>query len=168
MKRFGQFLLSRGHVTIEGLREALERQRATIVPVGTLAVENAYLTEDQVRTLGEAQRVLDKKLGEIAVERDWLTSAQLSELLESQAERRQMLGEVLVEVGQLSPEALETAIDEFEVLEGEHAGQLRTLLSTLPFSEVIRSLLDFTAKHFLRTTRGLASQISLRVMRWRP
>ena len=153
MKRFGQFLLTRGLVSDAGLREALAKQSDTIVPVGALAVENHYLTEEQVRTIGEAQRVVDKRLGEIALERQWLTGDQLQELLETQANRRQMLGEVLVQLGQLPPEAMNRAIAEFEAIENEHGRQLRTLLSTLPFSEVIRSLLEFTAKHFLRTTR---------------
>lgn len=152
MKRFGQFLLSRGLVTEQALREALHTHRETIVPVGALAVENSYLTEEQVRTIGEAQRVVDKKLGEIALEKEWLTSNQLSELLDRQAERRQMLGEVLVQSGHVSGEYMQRAIDEFNELQAEHAEQLRVLLNTLPFSEVIRSLLDYTAKHFLRTT----------------
>jgi hypothetical protein len=161
VKRFGQFLLTRGLVSEPGLRDALAKQRATIVPVGALAIESSYLTEEQVRTIGEAQRVVDKRLGEIALERAWLTADQLRELLETQADRRQLLGEVLVQSGQLTAAAMEHAIAEFEALQGEHAEQLHTMLNTLPFSEVIRSLLDFTAKHFLRTTRQSVKMTSV-------
>ncbi len=152
MKYFGQFLLHKGLITGPALRDAMARQRETLLPLGKLAVEEGILTREQVRSLRVTQRRLDRRMGEIARDREWLTADQLQSLLEAQEARRMLLGELLVEIGAVERSELEAAAAEFAELERQHSAKLNQLISTLPQSDLIRVLLDYTAKHFLRCT----------------
>lgn len=152
MKYFGQFLVGRGLVSREAVHAALLRQRETIVPLGRLAVEDGLLTREQVRSLRVTQRRLDRKMGEIALDREWLTPPQLTALLKAQEARRVLLGELLVQMGELERAALDAAAAEFDELQRQQASQLEQLIDASPQADVIRVLLDYTAKHFLRST----------------
>jgi len=152
MRCFGEFLAARGLVTQAQLDDALSRQLDTIIPLGTLAVEEHLLTPGQVDEIQDTQRHVDRRLGEIALDRQWLTARQLEELLAAQSGRHLLLGELLVEAGALDRGEMESALGDFESLQSSHTRQLEALLRSLPAAEVIRSLLDLTAKHYHRTT----------------
>jgi len=161
LKRFGDFLVDRGLITRSELETALERQAAANVPLGQLAVGRRLLTEDQLRAIARLQRREDSRLGEIAVQRRWLTEEQLAQLLEAQRERQVRLGDVLVAMGALDRSTMEKALDEFRSEEAERRSTLERSIERAPKTELVRGLLDFTAKHFLRTTREPLKLISL-------
>lgn len=152
MRGFGEFLHARGLIGEEALDRALRNQQETIIPVGVLAVESNYLSAEQVRLIKRAQQQIDRKLGEIAMDRDWLTRDQLNELLTAQRERRVLLGEMLVRRGELSREQLDRALADYEAMHTEHNRMLNEVMSSHPLGELLRGLVDFTAKHFLRST----------------
>ena len=161
MKRFGDFLADRGLITRSELEAAAERQAANNVSLGELAVDRRLLTEDQLRAIARLQRREDSRLGEIAVERRWLSEEQLNQLLEAQRQRQVRLGDVLVAMGALDRSTMEKALEEFRSEERERRRTLERSIERAPNTELVRGLLDFTAKHFLRTTRQPAKLISL-------
>ena len=111
---FGKFLIDRGAATQEEVLRALDEQRKRRLPLGTVAVQEKFLTYQDVYTVLNAQAdAPDKHFGELAVELGLLTPEALGTLLALQQERTPHVGEILVEMGVLDPQRLVLELNAF-------------------------------------------------------
>ncbi|VBB08997.1 Hypothetical protein LUCI_4283 [Lucifera butyrica] len=111
---FGQYLLNKELLTVEQLRDILNRERSIRPRLGLLAMDSGLMTAAQVEQVHSLQHVMDKKFGEIAVEKGFLTVQQLEELLLAQENRRLTISQAIIDSGYLSLSQLETALENYK------------------------------------------------------
>ncbi|MFZ7101458.1 MAG: hypothetical protein ACOWWO_02225 [Peptococcaceae bacterium] len=111
---FGNYLLNKGLITPEQLKEGLSLEKSLKVKLGILAMSYGFMTGGQVAHVHSQQAKLDKKFGEIAVQLGYLTDRQLEELLASQKYGHLLLGQALVDTGCLSLPDLQMALEEYK------------------------------------------------------
>ena len=95
---FGQFLLERGIISAEQLKQALDYQRENNRVIGDIALEMGLLDENSINHILERQRGDDKDFGSIAIEENLLQPLELDNLLREQQRVHLRLGEVLVKL----------------------------------------------------------------------
>lgn len=147
---FGEFLVERGFVTDDALRDALAHQAAVNVPLGALALSKGLLSERQVLLVHTEQRRTDRRFGELAVQMGFLQRAQLDELLREQSEARILIGEALVQKGHLTREALEDAFQAYRAEQAEAEQAARARLAEAPGARVVEAAVDITIRLLLR------------------
>ena len=151
---FGQFLLERGTIDSDQLRQALDYQRAHNRVLGELAVEKGFLDDKAISKIIEHQRLVDKDFGGIAVELGLMTRETLDELLSEQQRSHLRLGEVLVKLSYLDREKLEEELDVFEEL--RIVGGPDEFPDEQAFKEnPALGLFNLTSRVLPRMTRGL-------------
>lgn len=111
---FGHYLLNKGIVKPEHLKDALDFQHSARLKLGVLAINFGYMSADQVMEVHQKQTELDKKFGELAVQLGYLTPEQLEELLSAQNFGHLLLGQVLVDMKYLTLEQLQEALNEYK------------------------------------------------------
>lgn len=111
---FAQYLLNKGYIKKEQLREGLEFQKETRLKLGVLAINAGYMTAVDADEVNEAQRKYDKKFGELAIEMEYLNEEQVQELLSSQKYGHLLLGQILIEKGYMTLQDFEKAINEYK------------------------------------------------------
>ena len=95
---FGQFLLERGIISAEQLKQALDYQRDNNRVIGDIALEMGFLDEKSISHIIERQRGDDKDFGSIALEENLLQPIELDNLLREQQRVHLRLGEILVKL----------------------------------------------------------------------
>ncbi|MED4353952.1 hypothetical protein P9265_16665 [Schinkia azotoformans] len=136
---FGHYLLNKGLINTEQLKEALELQAETHVKLGVLSVNAGYMTPFQVEEVHEKQKQIDKRFGEIAIELGFLTEKQLDQLLSGQKQNHLILGQALVDLGILNIDQFSTALSNYkkehslsdEQFDAIKAGDIDTLVETI-------------------------------------
>jgi hypothetical protein len=111
---FGQFLLRRGEIEAEQLRQALDLMEELNQPLGELAVAEGFATEADCRRVNDEQRRTDLPFGELAMQMGVLNSIELEEILHQQRETRVDLDAALVELGCLPEDRLQDLHDEWK------------------------------------------------------
>lgn len=152
MSGFGAFLLENRLIKQSELSEALERQLASLMPLGRLAVEEGSLSGEQVRVLRERQREEDRLLGDLALDRAWISREELERLIELQQSRRRRLGRILVDMRCLGEATMQGALAEYEAISDLKQHAIREVLDEMPRGWLIEKLIDFAGRHLERAT----------------
>jgi hypothetical protein len=111
---FGQYLLNKGILPVEQLRDAIEQERLTKAKLGVLAMNAGFMTALQVEEVHNLQRSMDRRFGEIAVSKGYLTEERVNTLLSEQSNSSLSLGQVVVEKGYLTYGQLEKALADYK------------------------------------------------------
>ncbi len=111
---FGNYLLNKGLVHPDHLREALDFQSSTHLKLGVLAINSGYMNSGQVDEIHEKQKQVDKRFGELAVDMNYMTRMQVDELLSTQKTGHLLLGQALIDQGYLTMLQLQNALDEYK------------------------------------------------------
>lgn len=161
---FGHYLLNKGLINTEQLKDALALQAETHVKLGVLSVNEGYMTPSQVEEVHEKQKQIDKRFGEIAIELGFLTEEQLDQLLSGQKQNHLILGQALVDLGVLNIDQFSTAINNYkkehslsdEQFDAIKAGDIDTLVKTIvdlegsSDRELFTNYLSLFAKNLIR------------------
>lgn len=113
--RFGEFLVSQGHLTTQQVATALIEQRRRTVPLGRLALQSGVLQPAAVHRVlrAQAQERPWRAFGDVARGLGLLQSDQVDELVSAQQKHRPRLGQVLVEHRLLSTSAQDRLVRAF-------------------------------------------------------
>ncbi|HHW36576.1 MAG TPA: hypothetical protein GXX18_04810 [Bacillales bacterium] len=161
---FGHYLLNKGLINTEQLKEALGLQAETHAKLGVLSVNAGYMTPIQVEEVHDKQKQIDKRFGEIAIELGFLTEEQLDQLLSGQKQNHLILGQALVDLGYMNIDQFSTALNNYKK---EHslsdkqfnaikAGDIDTLVETIvglegsTDRELFTNYLSLFAKNLIR------------------
>lgn len=161
---FGHYLLNKGLINTEQLKEALALQAETHVKLGVLSVNAGYMTPIQVEEVHEKQKQIDKRFGEIAIGLGFLTEEQLDQLLTGQKQNHLILGQALVDLGILNIDQFSTALNNYkkenslsdEQFDAIKAGDIDTLVETIvdldesSSRDVFTNYLSLFAKNLIR------------------
>jgi type IV pilus assembly protein PilB len=103
-KKLGEILIAQGLITNEQLTHGLTEHKRTGISLGTVLVKLGYITEDDLTSVLGKQIELDqrKRIGEILVEQGLITPQQLQTGLDDQKHSSEPLGKCLVRLGYLS------------------------------------------------------------------
>lgn len=99
---FGQYLCSKGLITVEQVIQARSLQLSQNQKIGLFAKSRGMLTDEQIQRILIIQEETLKKFGELAVELGILTEAQVRELVIEQEDNYIFFGEALVQLGVIS------------------------------------------------------------------
>ncbi len=105
-KYFGNFLLNKGIITSEQLKEVFQEEKNSHVKLGILALNKGFMTLEQIEEVNEAQMATDKRFGEIAIEKGFLTVDKLEELLTGQKTSYLLLSQILLDKNILTLEQI--------------------------------------------------------------
>lgn len=111
---FGHYLLNRGLISREQLKDALDYQKSVHVKFGVIAVDEGYMTPSQVEEVHEMQKKVDRRFGEIAVELGYLTEEQVQKMLETQKQNHLLLAQALVDRGYMTIEEFSQALNDYK------------------------------------------------------
>ncbi|RJP71562.1 MAG: hypothetical protein C4532_07320 [Candidatus Abyssobacteria bacterium SURF_17] len=122
-RAFQRFLLKRGVVNEDDVKEAESLRSDMNVSLGVVALNRGLLTVDEVKRILRSHKRTKKKFGQAALLLKLLTRAQVSELLVEQEKVNLDIGELFVLTGKLSHEQLQKARRAFaRVGSGSEAG----------------------------------------------
>lgn len=139
---FGNYLLNRGLVTSEQLKDALDLQNSVHLKLGVLAVNAGYMTPAQVSEIHQLQQKVDKKFGELAIESGYLNEEKLEGLLSTQKQGHLLLGQALVDRDHLSLEQLHEAFEAYKRDCRLSDKQFQALLQG-DVDEIVKAFVDF-------------------------
>ncbi|HBN08854.1 MAG TPA: hypothetical protein DD435_09460 [Cyanobacteria bacterium UBA8530] len=103
--QIGHYLLEKGKVSPEKLREALVSQAKKLKPLGNLLVEAGSVSSDDLRAaIKELKEVRihlaeTERIGELLIRRRTITRTELIQALEEQKKKKKPLGKLLLELG---------------------------------------------------------------------
>ena len=103
---FGRFLLSRGHITLQQLIDAVRWQRAQRPPVGRIAMNWGILSSNQVYEILTNKEPEDR-FCDVAVRKGYMTGYQRLAVLGRQREMQKPIGSYFVEQGILTRDEIE-------------------------------------------------------------
>lgn len=158
---FGRYLLEKGLITQEDLKQAYAYVFQRNQRVGQFAIQKELLTAEQVSSLVALQRHSRKFIGELAVEQGLLTRSALDDLLFSQTVHSATIGEALLAAGVITSEQFASAMQEHLWLETEKLRVLWDSLASLPESEILPVVARALELAFLRFTGQLIKVESL-------
>lgn len=110
---FGEYLIRRGVLDAASLLGALEEQVREKPLLGWVGLRRGMLDEEQVLKVLTRQVREDRRFGEIAIEEGFLDEENLDLLRRVQKKYTPLLGKILVTRGDLSQDAVNYFIDEF-------------------------------------------------------
>jgi hypothetical protein len=114
IKFFGQYLIERGAVDSDQIREALKLMQRENRNLGMLAEAGGILTPEESAKVNSQQRHCDVPFGELAVEMGLLSEEQVDYLLGFQEQTRLRIGQALVRLDFLANERLHELLVQFE------------------------------------------------------
>ncbi len=110
---FGQYLLNKGLLSAQQLRDALEHEKNTKVKLGVLAMNAGYMSAEQVEIVYRQQAKVDEKFGEIAVKTGYLSESQLKKLLSTQKQGHLVLCQYIADKGYMTLSQLDATMKEY-------------------------------------------------------
>lgn len=123
----GNYLISRGIISNEQLREVLCEQATARVKLGTIAVTDKLLTNEQAEEINHLQTQMDKRFGDIAVEKGMLTKEQVELLLSKQGNSTMKFIQLLTEKKYVTLADLDKYLTEFQQAKGFTADEMKAL-----------------------------------------
>ncbi|MGE5372656.1 MAG: chemotaxis protein CheX [Solirubrobacterales bacterium] len=140
---FGSYLLNKGLLNPDQLKEAIELANSTQIKLGILAMNAGFLTADQITEVQMLQRTMDKRFGEIAVLKGYLTDSQVDSLLKTQEKGHLALSQAIADLDFLSLKQLETALQGYK----NESGLTNQQISAIQAGDtdtIVRVFLDFS------------------------
>jgi type IV pilus assembly protein PilB len=103
-KKLGEILIAQGLLTNEQLMHGLTEHKRTGISLGTVLIKLGYITDEDLTSVLGKQIELDqrKRIGEILVDQGLITPQQLQSGLDEQKKCAEPLGKCLVRLGYLS------------------------------------------------------------------
>ena len=115
---FGEYLMQKGVITPEALKNALYAQIQGNELFGELARRTDNLAPEQVVEV--LQMLMDgdsgKRFGELACELGFISKEKVEEILDMQKKAKQKIGEILIGDGAISQEQCDSYLDEYQDL----------------------------------------------------
>lgn len=115
---FGKYLVGKNVITEKDYQDAIEKQLAVRVKLGTIAIADGLLTEEQAAMVNELQKQSDRRFGDIAVEKELLTADQVNSLLKKQGNPYMQFLQVLLESGKIKASVLDRHLTAFQKEKG--------------------------------------------------
>ena len=121
----GEFLVSRNLITQETLDKAVKFQLDKRIPIGTIAVQNQFITDEQlVKILRRLRSYKDtsggtdhsKRFGDVSIELEILNEDEVSEIKRIQDSKIPLIGNVLVEMGAITSRDFVKALKDYKDL----------------------------------------------------
>lgn len=109
----GNYLVSKGVITIEQFKDLLIEQRRVRVKLGLIAVAEGLMTQEEADKINKLQATMDKRFGDIAVERKYLTKGQVEALLKKQGNAYLTFAQALENQQLMTVEQLEQYMVDF-------------------------------------------------------
>lgn len=125
----GNYLVEKGKITTEQLKETLVKQDSVRVKLGLIAVAEGMMTLAQTDEVNRLQAMMDQRFGDIAVSKGYLTDEQIAKLLNKQGNTYLMFIQALVDSGYVSMNEIEALVDEFRHENGYSNSELDALKS---------------------------------------
>lgn len=162
---FGNYLLNKGIITLEQLKDVMAIQKSVHVRIGILAVNSGYLNADQIAEIHMLQTKMDKKFGEIAVEKGYLTVSQLESLLTEQQHAHLMLGQALMDRNYMTLNQVETALNNYKKENNLSDEQLQAIQKG-DVDGIISTFINFKGIRDANTFKGLISLFARNLIRF--
>lgn len=150
---FGKYLVEKNVITENDYQDAIDKQLAVRVKLGTIAIADGLLTEEQVETINNLQRQFDRRFGDIAVEKELLTADQVDALLQKQGNPYMQFLQVLLESGKIKASALDSQLNSFQKDNGFSDADMDALKKD-DFDALI-PIFAFSAKPYVTELAGL-------------
>ncbi len=115
---FGYFLLHRGYIKPDQLKDVLNYHQNAHIRLGVLAIDAKYMTAEEVEILHNRQAKIDMRFGELAVLQGYLTEHQVERLLSRQKKGHLLLSQALVDLNLMTFSELEKALDDYKYSSG--------------------------------------------------
>lgn len=147
---FGQYLVDQGHITHNGLEQALALQSRHNRNLGDLAVDQGLMTSGQVLEVHEKQKHEDLLFGEMAVKLNILSHEQVDELLALQRQNHLYIGQALVRLRLLGQTQLDALLRQFNAEQEAQLSSGITIPPELPHAELWQIVIDMTGKMLTR------------------
>lgn len=110
----GNYLVSKGVITIEQFKDLLVEQRKVRVKLGLIAVAEGLMTQEEADKVNKLQANMDKRFGDIAIERKYLTEGQVQALLRKQGNAYLAFAQALENQQLMTVEQLEQYMVDFQ------------------------------------------------------
>lgn len=106
----GTYLVGKGLLTQEQLRDVMYEQKKTRAKLGLIAVAQGMLTSGQADRVNRAQAKYDKRFGDLALEMGLLTTEQIESLLGLQGDPYLSFAQTMEDMGLLNIAQLEQCL----------------------------------------------------------
>jgi hypothetical protein len=153
VKFFGQFLIERGEIDSNQLREALDLMERENSTLGELAVAAGFASEADCRRVNGEQRRLDRPFGELAREMGVLNSVELEELLHQQLQTRVQVRDAMLSLKYLTIDRLAALEDVFKRDQVPYHCSELTLPGPLARNRLARRLVEVLPRYCMRLAR---------------
>lgn len=110
----GTYLLEKGLLTYEQLKDLITEQRKVRVKLGLIAVAEGLIMQEEADEINRMQEAQDKRFGDIAIERGYLTEGQVEALLKKQGNAYLVFAQALEDLQLMSVEQLEQYMIDFQ------------------------------------------------------
>ncbi len=160
VKFFGQYLIERGVVSAEQVREALDLMDAENRSIGELAVEGRLITAQEADKVNAEQRTRNMPFGELAAEMGLLDEEQIDNLVQIQWRTRLRIGQALVRMGFLGKVRLEELLISYEEEQTPHRIENVALPAGLEGNAIAPFVLDLFPNLLMRVAR-IASRMGI-------
>lgn len=125
----GNYLVEKGKITAEQLKDTLVKQDSVRVKLGLIAVAEGMMTLEQTDEVNRLQAMMDQRFGDIAVTKGYLTDEQVGKLLQEQGNSYLMFVQALVDNGYVSMEEVDSLANDFRLANGYSISELDALKS---------------------------------------
>lgn len=153
VKFFGQYLIERGEVSAEQVREALNLMDAENRSIGELAVEGRLISKADADKVNAEQRHRDMPFGELAAEMGLLDEEQIDNLVQLQWRTRLRIGQALVRLKHLEKLRLEELLISYEEEQAPHRIENLALPAGLEGNALAPFVLDLFTNLLMRVAR---------------
>ncbi|MCP4134238.1 MAG: hypothetical protein GY754_24910 [bacterium] len=150
VKFFGQYLVDKGIISSDQLREAVDYQKSLNKKLGSLAVQEGLLTNEQIDSIRAEQKKKDKMFGEIALEMGLLTNQQVYTLLEKQRANNIPIGGALVTTAALTESSLKEELAAFKQDQATSEKESKKAINKSSKSKVVETFINTTARMISR------------------
>lgn len=110
----GNYLVSKGVISIEQFKDLLAEQRKVRVKLGLIAVAEGLMTQEEADKVNKLQTTMDKRFGDIAIEKKYLTQGQVEALLKKQGNAYLAFAQALENQQLMTVEQLEQYMVDFK------------------------------------------------------
>lgn len=126
---FGNYLVDNGKITVEQLKQAIEKQNSVRVKLGLIAVEEGLLTVDESDEINRLQTVMDQRFGDIAVSMGYLSADQVEKLLKKQGNAYLAFVQALVDDELVTMEEIDWLMNDFKRNKGYSNSEIEDIKS---------------------------------------
>jgi hypothetical protein len=162
---FGNYLLTKGLINLEQLKDVMEFQKSVHIKIGILSVNSGFMTAAQVEEIHHLQTKMDKRFGEIAVEKGYITEDQLRKILSEQQNAHLMLGQALMDREYMTLSEVETALNNYKRDYSLSDIQLKAIQNG-DIDEIIDTFIRFDRVNDVKTYKEYISLLTRNIIRF--